>query len=32
MYRTNQFIYDAKKVLAEHGQIKADSTEVINHE
>jgi hypothetical protein len=32
MYRTNQFIYDAKKVLAEHGQIKSDSTEVINHE
>ena len=32
MYRTNQFIYDAQKVLAEHGEMKSDGTEVIDHE
>jgi len=32
MYRTNQFIYDAQKVLAQHAEKKSDGTEVINHE
>ena len=32
MYRTNQFIYDAQKVLAEHGEIKSDGSEVNEHE
>jgi hypothetical protein len=32
MYRTNQFIYDAQKVLAENDKKKSDETEVIDHE
>ena len=32
MYRTNQFIYDAQKVLADHDKKKLDDTEVIDHE
>ena len=32
MYRTNQFIYDAQKVLAEHGEMKSDGTEMIDHD
>ena len=32
MYRTNQFIYDALKVLAKHDIKKSDDTEVINHD
>jgi hypothetical protein len=32
MYRTNQFIYDAQKVLAERGEMKSDGSEVIDHE
>ena len=32
MYRTNQFIHNAKLVLAEHVKIKSDGTEVIDHE
>jgi len=32
MYRTNQFIYDAKKVLAKHNKRKSDDTEVTDHE
>jgi len=32
MYRTNQFIYDAQKMLAQHAEKKSDGTEVINHE
>jgi len=30
MYRTNQFIYDAQKVLAQHTEKKSDGTEVID--
>lgn len=32
MYRTNQFIYDAQKVLGEHDKKKSNDTEVIDHE
>ena len=32
MYRTNQWVYDAQKVLAEHDKKKLDSSEVIDHE
>ena len=32
MYRTNQWVYDAQKVLAEQGEIKSDGSEVIDHE
>ena len=32
LYRTNQFIYDAQKVLAKHDKKKSDGTEVIDHE
>ena len=32
MYRTNQFIYDAQKVLADHDKKKSDDTGVIDHE
>ena len=32
MYRTNQFIYDAQKALAEHDSKKSDGTELIDHE
>ena len=32
MYRTNQWVYDAQKLLAEHGKIKSDGSEVIDHE
>ena len=32
MYRTNQWVYDAQKVLAEHDKKKFDSSEVIDHE
>ena len=32
MYRTNQFIYNAQKVLAEHDKKKSNDTEVIDHE
>ena len=32
MYRTNQWMYDAQKVLAEQGEIKSDGSEVIDHE
>ena len=32
MYRTNQIIYDALKVLADHDEKKSDGTELINHE
>ena len=32
MYRTNQFIYDARKLLTEHDKKKLDSSEVIDHE
>jgi len=32
MYRTNQFIYDAQKVLAENDKKMSDSTEVIDHD
>jgi hypothetical protein len=32
MLRTNQFIHDAKLVLAEQGEIKSDGSEVIDHE
>jgi len=32
MYRTNQFIYDAQKLLAERGEIESDGSEVIDHE
>ena len=32
LLQTNQFIYNAQKALAEHGKIKSDGTEVIDHE
>lgn len=32
MYRTNQFVYDAQKVLAKNNKKKLDGTEVIDHE
>jgi hypothetical protein len=32
MYRTNQFIYDALKVLANHDKKKSDGTGLINRE
>jgi hypothetical protein len=32
MYRTNQLIYNAQKVLAEHDKKKSNDTEVIDHE
>ena len=32
MYRTNQFIYDAQKVLADHDKKNSDGIGLINHE
>ncbi len=32
LLRTNQFIHNAKLVLAERGEIKSDGSEVIDHE
>ena len=32
MYRTNQFIYDAQKLLAKQAKKKSDGSEVIDHE
>ena len=32
LLRTNQFIHNAKLVLAEHAKIKSDGSEVIDHE
>ena len=32
LYRTNRFINDVQKALAEYGEMKSDGNEVIDHE